>query len=243
MLPVSHDGVLVTRRVGVFEDGLLRNLKKVVDSTGAQIVLSSDWRRHPYARAEASREMAKLGLGFISCTPCMSQFVPQRPTEIMTWRRDFARKANTDSVSHWVAIDDRALLEERHGTHLRGHFVQTHPLRGLTEAAADECIKILNREKAGSEASDDGHSEFMMSPLPRVGLRGCADAAARGMTPARMRSASAAAVNPLATASAPLPGATRHSTAGALRAAPPRSQQRGMSLGATQGVRRQALRS
>jgi len=125
------DGVLVTRQLGVFDQGLLRNLKHIVDETGASIVLSSDWRRHPSARAEARRELRRAGLDFMSHTPCLSQFVPQRPTEIMSWRREHPQ-GSRGYPEPWVAIDDRPLLQERHGNYLRGHFVQTHPLRGLT---------------------------------------------------------------------------------------------------------------
>jgi hypothetical protein len=140
------DGVLVTRRIGTFEDDLLRNLKRVVDETGATIVLSSDWRRHPAARAEAKRVLATVGLCFIAWTPIMSAYIAQRPTEIMQWKKDYCKRADAERITNWIAIDDRALLEERHGSYLRGHFVQTHVLRGLTEMAADECIASLNQE-------------------------------------------------------------------------------------------------
>jgi hypothetical protein len=140
------DGVLVTRQLGVFDQGLLRNLKHAVDETGASIVLSSDWRRHPSARAEARRELRRAGMDFISHTPCLSQFVPQRPTEIMSWRREHPQGGPRGRPDPWVAIDDRPLLQERHGNYLRGHFVQTHPLQGLTRQAADDVIKILNQD-------------------------------------------------------------------------------------------------
>jgi len=140
------DGVLVTRQLGVFDQALLRNLKYAVDETGASIVLSSDWRRHPSARAEARRELRRAGMDFISHTPCLSQFVPQRPTEIMSWRREHPQGGPRGRPEPWVAIDDRPLLQERHGSYLRGHFVQTHPLQGLTRQAADDVIKILNQD-------------------------------------------------------------------------------------------------
>lgn len=146
------DGVLVTRRLGVFEDNLLASLKRVVDETGAVIVLSSDWRRHPAARLEAKRVLGTVGLSFISYTPIMSAHIAQRPTEIMQWKKDFKQRSDSDRVTNWVAIDDRALLEERHGSYLRGHFVQTAPIRGLTEMAADECISILNQEPPAAPA-------------------------------------------------------------------------------------------
>eukprot|EP00929_Paragymnodinium_shiwhaense_P085138 TRINITY_DN45591_c0_g1_i1.p1 TRINITY_DN45591_c0_g1~~TRINITY_DN45591_c0_g1_i1.p1 ORF type:complete len:247 (+),score=29.63 TRINITY_DN45591_c0_g1_i1:251-991(+) len=141
------DGVLVTRRIGVMEEPLLRNLKKLVDLTKAQIVLSSDWRRHPQARAEAQRMLSMVGLSFFACTPCLSAYVAQRPTEIMQYKRDHNKQVEEDRrIVQWVAIDDRMLLEERHGNHLQGHFVQTHPMRGLQDREVEECAKILNSD-------------------------------------------------------------------------------------------------
>lgn len=140
------DGVLVTRRLGVFEEPLLQNLKRVVDETGATIVLSSDWRRHPQARLEAKRVLATVGLSFIACTPCLSAYIAQRPTEIMQWKKGYTKHGDSERITHWVAIDDRPLLEERHGSYLRGHFVQTQPIRGLSPENCDECIAILNQE-------------------------------------------------------------------------------------------------
>merc|ERR1711879_742805 len=64
----------------------------------------------------------------------------------MQWKKDYRKREDAERITHWLAIDDRALLEERHGTNLRDHFVQTQPMRGLTVDAADECIKILTQD-------------------------------------------------------------------------------------------------
>ena len=66
-----------------------------------------------------------------------SPYLAQRPTEILEWKRDYLRKPGAEKLQNWVAIDDRELLSEQNGRFLRGHFVQTHPLRGLTPEAAD----------------------------------------------------------------------------------------------------------
>eukprot|EP00747_Dinoflagellata_sp_TGD_P084473 gnl/TRDRNA2_/TRDRNA2_162524_c1_seq1.p1 gnl/TRDRNA2_/TRDRNA2_162524_c1~~gnl/TRDRNA2_/TRDRNA2_162524_c1_seq1.p1 ORF type:complete len:273 (-),score=26.48 gnl/TRDRNA2_/TRDRNA2_162524_c1_seq1:97-915(-) len=171
------DGVLVTRRPGQFEDYLLRNLARVVEATGAKIVLSSDWRRHPIARQEAQRMLGTAGLSFIDCTPCLSVYLAQRPKEIMQWKQARSRQADQEQLSHWVAIDDRELLQETNGSYLRGHFVQTHPLRGLTEAQADECIAIL----MGPPAKTAGPRDMgdCGSPMVPLGRRGSSTSPAR----------------------------------------------------------------
>lgn len=168
------DGVLVTRRPGVFEDNLLQNLKRLVDETGAKIVLSSDWRRHPCARAGARAFLQKADLDFIGHTPCMSPALAQRPTEIMTWKQGYSKREGAESITHWVAIDDRELLGERHGKCLAGHFVRTHPLRGLTEAAVEQCAKVLNSEqpqaRPRAEPEDGlGDTAVSLPPLPSCG--------------------------------------------------------------------------
>mmetsp|Transcript_53606 Transcript_53606/g.149125 ORF Transcript_53606/g.149125 Transcript_53606/m.149125 type:complete len:258 (-) Transcript_53606:96-869(-) len=188
------DGVLVTRRIGVFEEPLLMNLKKVVEQTGAKIVLSSDWRRHPTARLEARRVLGTVGLNFIGCTPCLSAYIAQRPTEIMQWKREHTRRADGEKVTQWIAIDDRALLEERHGQHLQGHFVQTQPMRGLVESVADECVRILNQGGNGAgnaDAPSQLEPEGSLKPLPHpiagrrngpapLGNRGCSTGPVHG---------------------------------------------------------------
>mmetsp|Transcript_10508 Transcript_10508/g.23648 ORF Transcript_10508/g.23648 Transcript_10508/m.23648 type:complete len:261 (-) Transcript_10508:180-962(-) len=158
------DGVLVTRRPGVFEEHLLHNLRRLVTQSGAKIVLSSDWRRHPQARQEAARVLATVGLSFISCTPCLSVYLAQRPTEIMQWRLNHKKLAGAEPLSHWVAIDDRELLEERHGSHLRGHFVQTHPMRGLTDDAVNQCMAILSTDSPRNGTPAGGNP---LSPVRR----------------------------------------------------------------------------
>lgn len=166
------DGVLVTRRPGVFETHLLQNLKKVVEATGAKIVLSSDWRRHAPAREEARRALRSLGLDFIGTTPCLSAYIAQRPTEILQWKKEHCekiRRENLEPVTSWIAIDDRLLLEERHGSALRGHFVHTNPVRGFCEQSAEEAIRLLQKEIAPTPTKDFYQGTKSATAPPAVG--------------------------------------------------------------------------
>lgn len=150
-------------------------------------MLSSDWRRHPQAREEARQVLASLGLRMIGCTPRLSPFIAQRPTEILQWKRDFCKRSAAEPLTNWIAIDDRALLEERHGQYLRGHFLQTHPLRGLTEAAVEEGVRLLSQEPAASEAgtgTEDLDSAVGSSVGGSRGLS--AGARTRGTAPANL---------------------------------------------------------
>lgn len=145
------DGVLVTRRQGVMEQRLVDNLKKVIQEGEAQIVLSSDWRRWPEGRRECKRVLRANGMDFIACTPCMTAMAPNRPIEIVRWLKEHHAKGG-EKVTHWVAVDDRHLLQEKQGQRLKGHFVQTQPIRGLTVDVAFAMIRIL--QGAGAPVED-----------------------------------------------------------------------------------------
>jgi len=193
------DGVLVCRRPGVFEEGLLRNLQSLAQQAGCDIVLSTDWRRHPAARDEARNVLASLGLKVIGCTPRLSPFVAQRPTEILQWKRDYTKRPGVDPITHWIAIDDRCLLEERHGQYLRGHFLHTHPLRGLTEERVQEGMRLLSLESAAQphEAASD---EVPNLDTPGQSTRGGAAGSRRGLSSGAPRGRGSAPPNSMAQA-------------------------------------------
>jgi hypothetical protein len=149
------DGVLVTRFPGVFEPQLVRNLKRVVDATGAEIVLSSDWRRTPCALEDARRNLRSFGMDCIGYTPCLSPSVPQRPKEILMWKDDHHENGGS-FVTAWVAIDDRPLLDEEKGMGLRGHFVQTDENIGFEGPCVEDAIHLLNREQSSSPRGSHG---------------------------------------------------------------------------------------
>merc|ERR1711907_524761 len=73
-----------------------------------------------------------------------------RPVEILRWIKEHNDKAKAGKgtlVEEWVAVDDRDLLHENSGSKLQGHFVHTNPRQGLTQAVADQMIRILNGEE------------------------------------------------------------------------------------------------
>mmetsp|Transcript_16701 Transcript_16701/g.31971 ORF Transcript_16701/g.31971 Transcript_16701/m.31971 type:complete len:268 (+) Transcript_16701:570-1373(+) len=151
VLFLDMDGVVVIRRPGIAESKLVENLRYVVEQTDAKIVLSTDWRRTPAARAEVRRILqAHGGMDFIGWTATNTSItMNHRPMEILNWVRERNKKVKQEGwseeelVEAFVAVDDRALLQERGGDRLHGHFVQTHPNRGLTKAVADEMIRLF----------------------------------------------------------------------------------------------------
>ena len=146
VLFLDIDGVLNTTRsathIRLDEERVLR-LKRVLDQTGAYIVLSTFWRNFDdYIAYILSRYGVKERV--IGATPGATHHSKKserssadeaeyasRASEIHAWLREHP-------VSSYVILDDRltaSLSKER--------FVHTKTALGLTDADADEAIRIL----------------------------------------------------------------------------------------------------
>ena len=120
------------------------NLKKIVDETGAQIVLSSSWRfDHPKATGRdfivdplmkiLDRKLKEVGLDIIDVTPDLRGKI--RGVEIQDWLDRHSE------VEKFVILDDDTdMLEEQ-----KPFFVNTTFKNGLTEELANKTIEILNK--------------------------------------------------------------------------------------------------
>lgn len=115
-------------------------LKRIVDATGAKIVLSTSWREHWNKDVEKADAVEKkinaifssYGLTILDKTDVYSR----REAEIEAWLM-----MHPETVS-FVVLDDRLLDSPV----LRGHFVKTtNYFNGLDEKNVEDAIKILNR--------------------------------------------------------------------------------------------------
>lgn len=140
------DGVVCCNLAGRLEENKLAQLSRIVRATCAKVVLSTDWRRQAQLKRQVVVALKKLNIEVIGATPMRPMFQPTRPMEIYDW---FASNQDKESITSWVAIDDRDLLTEHGGAHLSGHFVRTHPSTGLTQRLADVCISILSTAPGG----------------------------------------------------------------------------------------------
>tara|TARA_B110001452_G_scaffold266295_1_gene272796 strand:+ start:170 stop:760 length:591 start_codon:yes stop_codon:yes gene_type:complete len=145
------DGVICCNYVGELQGEKLAQLKRICKATGAKVVLSSDWRRTEPLKQRCRRAFRRIKVEYAGCTP--QQTVREhlghwtiekacRPQEITAWLRQY----RSTWPGPYVAIDDRDLLGEVGGDELEGHFVQTSFSTGLTAAAADKAIAILQNE-------------------------------------------------------------------------------------------------
>ncbi len=125
-------GVHVYRDDILYEPSIVQ-LKRIVEETGALIVVSSAWRQIPTAYAHLGEWLEKYGMEIYDKTPYVGG---ERGDDITAW---FNRNPGD---WRYVILDDDGDMGE-HGDHL----VQTDFDEGLTEADAGRCIEILGRRE------------------------------------------------------------------------------------------------
>lgn len=123
----------------------VNNLKKIVDATGAQIVLSSSWRfDHPKATGRdfivdplmkvLDRKLKAAGLDIIDVTPDLRGKI--RGAEIQDWLDRHSE------VERFVILDDDVDMNDEQ----KPFFVNTTFKNGLTDELANKAIEILNKD-------------------------------------------------------------------------------------------------
>lgn len=115
-------------------------LRRVIIATGANIVLSSTWRRIDTLR-EALREQVgpEIHARFIGCTPILESrdgsgiwVAKVRGDEIQAWLNEHPE------VAKFAIVDDDADM-----AHLTSHLIQTDGRYGMSEKDADHLIEWL----------------------------------------------------------------------------------------------------
>jgi hypothetical protein len=107
-------------------------LRRIVDRTGAKLVLTSTWR-HRMNVSEFVRLFALYGgndAPVIGCTPRITGLIRGRGYEVEAWL------GNNEYAAPYVCVDDD---DFRAGQPL----VQTKPELGLTRLDSERCIEIL----------------------------------------------------------------------------------------------------
>lgn len=159
------DGVLndegERRNQGFYiEDSAMDALGRIVRETGAELVLSSSWRWYwskyesegfeeaPEPYKMFKRKLDKRGLRIAAYTPATETGPATRPAEIRTWLLD------KQNVTSFVILDDDTFwmwgwltpffVMTQTETGEEDSFCYKKRVRGLTEAHAEEAIRILN---------------------------------------------------------------------------------------------------
>ena len=131
-----------------FDPRSVANLKKILDETGAEIVISSSWKSFGISELEDMWQDRGLPGKLIGITPNSvsdemllnadldhMELFHIRGMEIKEWLDKHGKK-----VSHYVIIDDMDnFLPEQ-----ISHFVQTDSEVGISEDDVDKAVRLLN---------------------------------------------------------------------------------------------------
>lgn len=139
-----------------FVDGYLINrLKKIIDETGAIVILISTWNRgywHKEYEEEFQalyKELSKYGVFIYGCTKFMyDRQIPDREEDIFEWLSE-----NSDIINQFVIIDDDIShykfsdIENIERSPLFNHLVIPNSDFGLSEEDVLRAISILKGER------------------------------------------------------------------------------------------------
>ena len=118
-----------------FDPKAVRQLKRIIDATGADIVVESSWK---YLGLEAMQELWRvrdLPGRVIDITPSLTDNA-SKGGEIAAWLSEHA----TPDTRYVIIDDEYVVLDSQ-----IPYFIWTNPYEGLTEGQADRAILILNR--------------------------------------------------------------------------------------------------
>lgn len=119
----------------LFDPCTVRNLREIIESTGAAIVISSSWRYiHRLGSLRMMWEIRELPGEIMEILPCGATYI-SRGEEIECW-------LNQHGHPNYVIIDD---LDDFCPSQ-QYRYVETNPIVGITELDAERAIKILSRQ-------------------------------------------------------------------------------------------------
>ena len=132
-----------------FDPRAVANLKRIVEETGADIVMSSSWKCMGLSQVQEMWSVRNLPGKIIGITPSSGNDETLldddtdsidrfhiRGEEIKEWLKQHGKH-----VSHYVIIDDMDNMLSEH----QSHYIQTNPEEGITENDAEKAITILNK--------------------------------------------------------------------------------------------------
>ena len=142
------DGVLNNRHTRVttsdgwcfVDDHLVAQLKRLLNLSGARLVLSSTWREGWHQEDESKNDIS-----FTELRDKFNQFgieIFDRTGEMRMHRwqsiKEFFERPRKDVIEHYVILDDWNDMGE-----FSNHLVLTNPSTGLTEEDIQKALKIL----------------------------------------------------------------------------------------------------
>lgn len=128
--------------IGLDTDKIVR-LNRIIESTGAKIVISSTWREDSrfvkYLKERMGKVSNSLPESIIGQTNIHHTFGRSvRDEEIREWLEDNQKSL---SVDKFIVLDD---INTEGMQSFGESFMLTNPKNGLTDEIADRCIAVLN---------------------------------------------------------------------------------------------------
>lgn len=133
--------MLEENNVDIFQEDVLDvraicQLRRIVEATGAEIVLSSSWRWYKEEKETIHKQLQAKNIDFIDITPTEISFKMDKTSEINAWLNKYPE------IENFVILDDEQIKDEK----LIPHLVRTTFKHGLTRENAEQAIKILKGE-------------------------------------------------------------------------------------------------
>ena len=138
------DGVLNSSQdhfsIGLKTDIHLERLKRIIDATGAKIVLSSSWRicfdpKKDQMSRILNNKLNSIGAPIMDMTPIIREPNKVRGDEIRMWLQDHP------DVDAFIILDDDSDMAEYTSTHL----IKTDVNIGLQDSDVEKAINMLGR--------------------------------------------------------------------------------------------------
>ena len=133
---IGSDG----RKYDGIEPDMMNRLKRIIDATDANIIVSSTWRLHEEFMDHLEKKLGKYNTRIKGQTPtCYRNFgsYSERWEEIKRW---FDENTHPDN---YIILDD---IDYRMKENFGDHYFQTDVNIWLTDEIADKCIEFLNKE-------------------------------------------------------------------------------------------------
>lgn len=146
-----REGIPEGDRYGVlFDPDCIRNLRNIIDATGAEIVITSSWKDtltySQFLQMWKDRDLP----GFVTdVTPTCSS---RRGDEIASWLEIFQEMSGGENYEY-VIIDD--LGEKDFNEAQLDHLVSVDSFYGLDESASSRAVAILGGKTGGVKPSDE----------------------------------------------------------------------------------------
>lgn len=149
ILFLDVDGVLnnwlLIKEQGMYALGekQLDELKRIIDSTGAEIVLSSTWREYPESVKVLEANLALRNLSIKDYTPSLN-------IEMGAWVLPSSIVPRHREISFWLEnnpeVEDFAILDDNSDAGIEGHFFLTDMQgEGLTEEVGSKVIEHFEK--------------------------------------------------------------------------------------------------